>query len=413
MTLYGFATNLASAVLIDPAFNDTLITAGISWKSLGDMLDEKIFSIEVPRYLKLVREKGHAVAAYEMRDLSSAIDIMGGTPRVVPSDHDVLVAEYQKHVTNFRVNLLGKELSKSPENYQKIISDFYLRFNHVGSFDAFDGVQSFLPREKLDSEVGRSIVKIPRFEKLSQVIGGFNPGRIGILLGATGLGKTNLMLNLGLAAAEKMGVCYVNMEMSPRDMVRRMAVIRSRIDYGEFFRGGYSPGRIIDQFAPVKGNMAITDGRPLSVQQIKSWAKSRKVKTSLLLIDYDLKVDLPYDRNTPEWKQIQQAIIDLETFAKDEDLYVLMASQINREEQIASSHRAIYSAHTVLKFLEDKEKGFLIVAEKNRHGKKRAAVVVNYSEENSSIDEAYDITYTPTPNKKPTPIPGINQPYKD
>jgi hypothetical protein len=409
MNLEIFATNLAATIFIDPAFNEKVITAGISWKELGDLCNNNLFSTDVPKFISIVRERGLKVAAHEMRESIKLVDAMGGAPSKIPSDEDILAAEYQKYLTDQKVRMLGKELTKNPSSYQAQIDRFYLKFTNVESFDVYSGVEAFLPQEKFEAEMGRAVVKIPRYPKLSEMIGGFNPGRIGMLLGSSGLGKTNCALNLALSAAETMGVCYVNMEMVPRDIVRRLAVIRSRIGYREFFGGGYSVAEVASQFLPIKGNMAITGGRPLSVQQIKSWTKSRHFDVGLLIVDYDLKLELPYDRNTPEWKQIQQAIIDLETFAKDEGLYVLMLSQINRDEQIASSYRAIYSAHTVLKFQEDKEKGFIIVAEKNRHGRKNAALAVNYTVENSNIDEVYDFIYSQ--DKRPKPIAGIQAPY--
>lgn len=239
------------------------------------------------------------------------------------------------------------------------------------------------------------------------MIGGFNPERIGIAMGETGFGKTNLAINLALAAARTMGVAYVNMEMGYADMVKRFAVIGAQVNYRDYGQGAFDPGAVKNRLSSVADKIQITSGKALSLPQISAWARLRHRKNplGLLVIDYDQKVDLRLGFGIEEWKELQKAVEAFEALAMELGIYVLLLAQVNREGKIAGSFRALYPAHTALRFREHETHGPIIEAVKNRHGKKSQALTVLYNQENSSLIEGDVITLTNENNRPATKSP--------
>jgi len=97
------------------------------------------------------------------------------------------------------------------------------------------------------------------------------------------------------------------------------------------------------------------------------------------------------NRNIQEWKALQQAIIRLEDLAKELNFCIIVLAQLNRDGEISASHRATFSAHTVLNFRDHPTLGPVIDAKKNRHGKKDSVVTVDYTEISARITEKQQV----------------------
>ena len=120
----------------------------------------------------------------------------------------------------------------------------------------------------------------------------------------------------------------------------------------------------------------------------------------ILVIDYDQKIDLTYNRNIPEWKLLQLAVQRIEDLAKELSVCVILLTQVNRDGGVSASHRATFTAHTVLNFKgmdavghHPQSANAIVVAEKNRHGKKSQACLLSYNQETLGIREVGVIDY--------------------
>ncbi len=239
------------------------------------------------------------------------------------------------------------------------------------------------------SLVERGVAKIivPGFRKLSEAIGGFNPKRVCIFMGETGLGKTNFAVNFSLSAAQVSAVAYVNMEMSFEDMVNRFAVISSST-YKEYYRGGFNENEICFNLK-TNHKINITSGKQLSLEQIESFLGLQKKEENIkfAVIDYDQKIDLDLSGNIPEWKSLQNAIIKIEEISKELDINIIVLAQVNRDGMISGSFRSLFPATTVLHFRTHESLGPIIEIKKNRHGKKDQAIKVSYDQDSSRIKE--------------------------
>lgn len=309
--------------------------------------------------------------------------------RIVPDDPNTFQVKLKSLLEDHQVFELCAKGQADPQGARESIRNFQESMTSDVTFGDFANVmQVHLAGWKSKVEAGQSLIKIPRFEKLSEVIGGFNPGRLGSLYGDTGFGKTNCALQLALMARQVMGVLYINQEMGLEDISKRIATLESGIPHKDFYFHVRKP-EWANGFANNGRGFFITEGRSLSLMQIKALIRriSKTTPLGFVVIDYDQCIELETSRDVPEWKALQNALSDLDNFSKEMDCFILVLGQLNREGEVSASHRATFKAHTVLHFRNDDEHGAVIHAKKNRHGRAHAAVSVNYDEETSQITE--------------------------
>lgn len=279
---------------------------------------------------------------------------------------------------------------------------------------------SYLKVWKKRVEKNEQEVLIEGLEKLSEMIGGFNPGRLAILMGDTGFGKSNLGLTIALRARHAMPVVYFNMEMGFEDVSKRIAVLESKISHKEFYQRVKNDDWAKSFNDNGKG-FYITEGKTLSPQQIKAAVRTivKNKNIGLIVVDYDQCLELNVDRFTPEWKAIQNTLAEFDNFAKEINCFILVLAQLNRDGEISSSHRSLYKAHTVLHFKSDDRHGPIIQVKKNRHAKSNVALLVNYPPESSCITEVNIINYSDKKEKRQINVPATTNiltprvPYAD
>lgn len=396
MSFEKFINSLAFVFLTEPEMQPTVELAGVNWFKLPDFDSVKV----VREYLTIRADRPHASAVHAIRDGLRFIEACGPDLKLIPTDHVALSHEFKRHSRAYAFEKLGRQLIANPESGDTILQAFSPEIAEGVKSASAEALIPYMFEEHMARvKSGEAIIEIPGFELLSAAIGGFNPGRVIMAMGSTGFGKTNLGLNLALRAAAKYVVGYVNMEMVFEDMVKRMVVIGTSTPFDDYDKGN-CPRERVEQFAKSLGErFHLTSGRPLTVPMIEAWARSLN-GLKFLIVDYDQKLDLPLDRHTPEWKAIQKAIIDLESIAQRLGICILVFAQVNRDGEISSSHRANFTAHTVMSFEDHDEYGPVIILKKNRHGKKGAAIRVRYDEATAGIYEIEQITIS---SKKPKP----------
>lgn len=401
MRLKEFLENAAYLYLTDEKFQPVATSAGIRWDELPQFDSVNI----IREYLVLRETRPHEVALDSCRRNARFLELCDLNLTEIPLDAQVLSYNFREHLLVHRYERLAETLAKNPENGKNLLREFE---DAKASGVDYAAIGDLLPDAllNLNESVKTNTAKITLqgFEQLSDMIGGFNPGRLIIVTGETGFGKTNLGINLALSAAKTMRVAYANMEMVYDDIARRVMAILTGTPYSKLYSGGLDQNTLQVALKPVGQRFSITNGRTLSVPEIESWLRllKRQQDIELAVIDYDQKLELPFSRHIPEWKSVQQAIIKLEDAAKELGISVLVLSQLNRDGEISASHRATFTAHTVLHFCEHETLGPIIQAKKNRHGKKGKAVTVKYDEECSRIyeDEVVAIESKKTPARK-------------
>jgi KaiC/GvpD/RAD55 family RecA-like ATPase len=397
MQLEAFLNVIVFLFITDQSFQPTLGAAEIDFNKLPSLDCVKI----ARKYLALTATMSHRDAVSELSLDIDYLEKCGLDFTIIGKDDEEISSRFNKFLKEHRFIDLGKRLSAAPHLGQEILNSFDL--------DRPAGLQPYVMQETFPKvyfdflfsvKQGKELVRIPNFEKVSDMIGGFGPGRIIMIMGETGFGKTNFAMNLVVCASTSMRCLYFNMEMPIEDIIKRLAVLVSGKSFGELFRGEITLDEATKGLSVFGKNLKITNGRTVSAGSIEAlMIKEKQSGLDLVVIDYDQKIDLSYSKNIPEWKLIQLAIQKIEDVAKDLNVCVLILVQANREGSISSSHRATFTAHTVLNFKKNDHVGgpqsanAIVVAEKNRHGRKDQACLLTYNQDNLRINEHYVIDY--------------------
>lgn len=229
------------------------------------------------------------------------------------------------------------------------------------------------------------VQQIPDWELLSEAIGGFNPGRVGILMAGTGKGKTLVGLNLAVGSSQRMKTLYLNMEMIPEDIKLRLYMQTSQTNFSDFYknRARIDRAAVREKVSP---NLFISDGKTLALDQIK--AVIRREKPSFVVVDYDQKIDVRTSRETPEWKALQLAIESLEEISKSERCCILVLAQEAKEENnLSGSRRSSFPASFVLRLFDQGGVWYLAATFKNRFGPLGKGVRLEYKPECAFVRE--------------------------
>ena len=290
-------------------------------------------------------------------------------------------------VKELRVLLLADHLQKKPDNAEEILTQYQNSARVIGSVKHITEILKEAKSEYVErKERGVEFVKIGEWPQLSAMIGGFGPSRVSMILAKTGFGKTNLGLTLAMGAARDHAALYLNMEMSLYDIAKRLTVQTLGVQYDDFKRGNL--------FADVENileyrKLYISDGMDLSIGEVAAIAKyySKKNQIRFLFVDYDQKLKLTTSRESPEWKQLQMAMVEMESIAKNLGLHVCVLAQANNDGEVSGSKRSTYPVSTVLKFDKDESGQAFIRAVKNRFGVHNACISVDYRPESSTVKE--------------------------
>ncbi len=274
-----------------------------------------------------------------------------------------------------------------PEAHERIISAFRDEMPTAVATFGFAELELEYQEVKQNIREKGPMVVIPEFELVSKLIGGFDPERITFLLAKSGYGKSVMAMTLALAAAKRMAVGYMNLEMGLKDIAKRVAVMRSK---GNTWANLHA-NQIESLGEAPRFEFRISDGQELHVENIIAWARAYKRMNpsfGLLVIDYDQKMEVDTSRDTPEWKALHKAVRELETVSKVLKIHVIIVAQFNRQGEIAASFRTLNSAHSVLRFRDHDGGAIIENSIKSRHAEYPCAVRLNYDRSASLISES-------------------------
>src|SRR6185312_12936928 len=350
--LEAFLAAIAYFYLTIPSCQNEINCAGIDFFELSKkgILGAGI----IVEYLEKRQTQTHELALAEMQMAVSFIERAMGKDTLVPTDADIVREKFTILNEAFEIDEFVEKIKSEPDiqNKKNLFDAIHRKsVSAIESASAADLVSAYLPKMYEEAQSGEAIREIKNFEKLSHMIGGFNKKRMAIVMAETGFGKTNLALNLALNAAADTPVGYVNMEMGFEDMLRRMAVIWSRVTYSDFHKANYDLSKVGDQISELGDKFTITSGKSLSLGAICAWTRLLKEKKNIefLFVDYDQKFDFGNTKDE-EWRLLQKALLTVEELAKELEIYAIVLAQMNRQNQISGSYRAQFGAHTVLQF---------------------------------------------------------------
>ncbi len=304
-----------------------------------------------------------------------------------PSDPKSIQAEYGKLLSREKAEQLSVFIAQAPDRAMDLISN-YLNYKsssvNIVSFDeAILTMAEVHEKQKLE---GKQLVVFPNWRMLSESIGGFNPGRMGVMVADTGFGKTNLGIQLAIDASTEIPTLYFNMEMIEADFTQR-AVSSMESMKPKDFREAWNVDKAVLKAKTRK--LFYSTGKDLSLMEMQAACRAYKIKHNIgfIVVDYDQKIQL--QGRDEEWRELQRASVLLESIAKELNCYVLLLAQSNHDGGISGSKRSMFPASQVLMFEKNKEdqSQVLIRASKNRFGIRNASVAVNYDPASATVRE--------------------------
>jgi replicative DNA helicase len=181
---------------------------------------------------------------------------------------------------------------------------------------------------------------------LDEMTSGFQKSDLVIVAARPSMGKTSLVLNMGLHAAIEAGksIGIFSLEMSKEQLFLRMLTSEARVD-AHRFRGGFLSeqdyARLVDAFARLhEAKVFIDDSPGLGVLEMR--AKSRRLKLEhgldLLVVDY---LQLMQGRGKFDNRQQELASISraLKILAKELEIPIIALSQLSRAPETRADHR--------------------------------------------------------------------------
>jgi replicative DNA helicase len=184
------------------------------------------------------------------------------------------------------------------------------------------------------------------------------------------------------------------MEMSKQDFAEKILLAKTKTD---FYTLKHNPEVMNNAIGAVaaevyNSKLIFTTGKSLSVEQVISVSRAESQDLAdgpleFVVVDYDQKLDVRTNKETPEWKALQLAVESLEQLAKEINCHVMILAQQGREGEISGSRRSTFPASTVMKFYKDDQDKVLIEVVKNRFGKRGVCIEVGYEPEKSFARE--------------------------
>jgi hypothetical protein len=379
-TLMGILFNFA---FVD-GYYETCLKAGISGRRWPAFSGTKLLDI----FESVAKEKTIKAAMYEVSE-GIEFEFKKDT---LPQDIESLKNVFDSACDYLFAKELSIKLKHSPGSFRSLIQEYAATNQNGNEIESIEEmISSFVVENEKRIKNNEFEVLIPGWPVLSSSIGGFNPGRLTIISAGTGVGKTNLCMNLARSLwLSKIPSLYINMEMDLHDVTVRFLTSSLKINKHELKSPDYisKVSSLTDKLAENKKTMFFSSGRALGLTDISVLANEHKEKHGIkfLFVDYDQKITP--DTSDDEWKFIQKSCEALEEIAKRLKIHVILLAQADeRGDGIPrASKRMLQSASTALFFTKDNDQ-FFLKALKNRHGQNNFMIELDYDPAKSIIQE--------------------------
>lgn len=286
--------------------------------------------------------------------------ILRGTTKRLSLEKSELVGALKRENTKYWSGIIAQRLSESPLELDSLIRSYQSNtFTGVKRTSLKDLILHAVAENERKLKDGTAKIVIPTFEKLSDMIQGFNPRCLTMLTAGTGVGKTNLCVSLAQKASQVMPVLFFNMEMDESDFAARFIHNACGITNYSWRDGSYVNGSTltsIESFRDKKTtefDIEITDGRALTLKQIEHeiYRMFDGSRPGLVVIDYDQKI--LHESEKDEWKALLDAFTSLEEVSKRTNTHIIIAAQADENGRAKASKRMEQPCTNVLNFIRE------------------------------------------------------------
>lgn len=187
-------------------------------------------------------------------------------------------------------------------------------------------------------------------KSLDDMLNGWQNGKLNIIAGRPGMGKTAVAVKFALEAAKQgKAVVMYSLEMGGAQLVDRMVLAESDMD-AEEYRKGIAYKENMEMFARVQGYLAglpivIDDEAVASTAYIRATAKRLKKegKCDMVIVDYLQLVDMKMRSNQNRENAVASTSREFKIMSKELDVPVLLLSQLSRGVEGRTNKRPMMS----------------------------------------------------------------------
>ena len=245
----------------------------------------------------------------------------------------ILLSEYEKIVSSKSEFDILDPLSKIKESITSILG------KNSFSNKTEDDLQNIRDRLSIYSGNNESDQKrfFTGYKTMDEILWGFGSSELSIFMGATGVGKTTLLLNLGyqLWHYGNANVVFFSLEMPTSQISRRLDSRILGIDYDILKKAEFELSEHENIVKSVEENehlFKIVDIPPkTAVKKLEEYILSINNKPDVIIIDYLGLMGGYYKKNADRWEVLNEVALDLKYLAKRYKVHVMTASQVNSD----------------------------------------------------------------------------------
>lgn len=328
---------------------------------LNNKLYDRIADIVKPNYFilpehgtlyreitKLI-ERGSTVTPSLLKHLEHDLQNVGGLPYILEISNLVVSSysaiDYAKEIQTMAMRRELQEVAQDAikeaetnKDVQSVLDGLERSLYSLRGSEAANDVQTakegVLEAVRWIENVRSDEVKpiITGIAGIDRAIMGLYPGRLYVIAGRPGMGKTVLALNLAEYAARQKKTLYFSMEMTRMELSMRLAARHTGIVVQDQFEAkGLSPnqiGRIRECDVPEK--LLISDRASLTMPQISMTCRRVKRLGGLDIVIIDYLGLIQGDNRLGVVQRISEITAECKRLAKELGIPVVILSQLNR-----------------------------------------------------------------------------------
>ena len=272
------------------------------------------------------------------------------------------------------------------------------------------------------------------FTEIDEILNGLHASSLIILAARPSMGKTALATNIAeyVTVESKRPVLFFSLEMSEKELARRMLCARGRLNNHRLIANTLSEderGRFLDAASALNSApLMINDSGSQTVSEMAAIARrvKRQDGLGLIIIDYLTLIE-PDNPMEPRQEQVAKTARRLKRLARELDVPVLCLAQVNRQVEQSKDNRprlsnlresgAIEQDADVVMFVHREEYYTKSEEEANEKDLKGKAEIIIAKQRNGStgtIELRWSAEYTRFFNKGEPDIPeGYPQTYSE
>lgn len=269
----------------------------------------------------------------------------------VPSLSEQLIRKVRQYRYRREFTRLMDSVSPQDTNHQQVLREAAELANRLSLDLAHtDDLSSGLAHDLERWELGQNYGIPSPWEPLDEKLGSFRPGQLVVVAGRPGTGKSSVLLNVALKAAqEHFRTVFFTLEMTPAECRHRILSWRSGLPLSRWYQGGPPSAEEMQsvtvaagELAELKNWLAIEQEGSMTVQTLSE--RLAGLDVDMVVVDY-LQLLKGSGVNPKEslYERVTNISRELKLLAKDHNCVVIAGAQLNRQNESRTDRRPMLS----------------------------------------------------------------------